>query len=419
MICNRAYAEGKSSKKTWERRKHTGRLVLLFFLLAVIIGPTDLSEVHAQQQTPPNVSARAVCLLDADSGRVLYSKAAHERLPIASLTKIVTATVALEKDHLDRRVSIPDAAVGVEGSSIYLQAHEHMTLRQLLYGMMLRSGNDAATAVALLTSGSVEGFVREMNDLASRLQLQDSHFTNPAGLDSGGPYSSAYDLARIAAYASKLPDFQEIVSTKAITIPWEGKPWQRRLINENKMLRLYPGADGIKTGYTRKAGRCLATSANRGGFRIICIVLNDPSDWEDTRQLLDYGYATFHRTPLVQQGTPFSIKVVNGKANQMQAIASKTLYYPLKDGERERVRRETVPDTLQAPVSKGTPCADLFIKLDGQSLGQVPLICTQDVPKQPWWQRLRSPRNAWSQAADRLSLQRSFATRGWGESLKR
>ncbi|MBE3555929.1 MAG: D-alanyl-D-alanine carboxypeptidase [Firmicutes bacterium] len=386
----------------------------MFFLVAVTIWPADLCEVHAQQLAPPTVSARAVCLLDAESGRVLYSKAAHERLPIASLTKIVTATVALEKDHVDREVSIPDAAVGVEGSSIYLQAHEHMTLRQLLYGMMLRSGNDAATAVALLTSGSVEGFVREMNDLATRLQLQDSHFTNPAGLDTGAPYSSAYDLAKIAAYASRLSDFREIVSTKAITIPWEGKSWQRRLINENKMLRLYPGADGIKTGYTRKAGRCLATSASRDGFRIICVVLNDPNDWEDTRHLLDYGYATFTRTPLVQQGIPFSLKVANGKVNQVQAIASETLYYPLKEGERERVRWQIAPDILQAPVSKGTSCADLFAKLDGQSLGHVSMICAQDVPKRPWWQRLRNSLASWSQAADQLSFQRSPAIRGWG-----
>ncbi len=190
------------------------------------------------------LSAKAAAVIDVQSGRILYEKNAGKQMRIASLTKIMTAIVAIENGDLKEKVKVKPRAVGVEGSSIYLKPGEEIPLEHLLYGLMLRSGNDAAVAIAEHVGGSMEGFVYKMNEKAEYLGLENTHFRNPHGLDAPQHYSSAEDLARLTAYALKNPVFRKIVSTQVKTVPWPGEQWHRKWYNKNKMLRLYPGGDG-------------------------------------------------------------------------------------------------------------------------------------------------------------------------------
>ncbi len=199
-----------------------------------------------------NLTAECSVLIEANSRRILYASNAMSKRAMASTTKIMTALVIIENCNLDDVVTIPREAQGVEGSSIYLSAGEKLTVKQLLYGLMLRSGNDAATALAIHCSGSIEEFARLMNKTAEKLGLENTNFANPSGLPNEKHYTTAYELALIAARAMEYDVFREIVSTKNTTIPWEGHDCDRLLVNKNKMLAQYDGADGIKTGYTRQ-----------------------------------------------------------------------------------------------------------------------------------------------------------------------
>jgi serine-type D-Ala-D-Ala carboxypeptidase (penicillin-binding protein 5/6) len=243
---------------------------------------------------PPDLapSAYAAILMDANSGRVLYEKEADKKLLIASITKIMTAILAIKKKKgkLTDLVTIGPNAVGVEGSSIYLKVGQKIPLRSLLYGLMLRSGNDAAVAIAEYIAGSVPKFADMMNQKAKELGMTHSHFMNPTGLDQPGHYSSARDMAKLTAYAMRDGDFRKIVSTKVITVPWPGEAGGRTFRNKNKLLTLYPYANGVKTGFTKKARRTLVSAARRDGVQLIAVTLNDPNDWNDAINMFKYGF---------------------------------------------------------------------------------------------------------------------------------
>ncbi|MGG4032552.1 D-alanyl-D-alanine carboxypeptidase family protein [Paenibacillus cisolokensis] len=283
----------------------------------------------ASAPEPIYTHAKAAALIDVESGRILYSQHGDEPMRIASLTKIMTAIVAIEHGKLDSVATVSRRAAGKEGSSIYLKVGEKMTLHHLLYGLMLRSGNDAATAIAEHVGGSEEGFVYLMNETAERLGLANSRFRNPHGLDEEGHYSSANDLARLTAYALKNPVFSEIVGTKRKTAPNPYDPWDYVWTNKNKMLAMYEGADGVKTGYTKKALRCLVSSATRNGQRLAAVTLNDGNDWEDHRKLLDWGFAHYPLQTVVKQGERIAGFAV---------VPGRTFRYPLAEGERELLR---------------------------------------------------------------------------------
>ena len=230
------------------------------------------------------ISAQKACVMDAVSGRLLLEKNADSQSLIASTTKIMTALVVCEQCNVLDRMRIPREAVGIEGSSMYLQEGEVLTIQELLYGLMLRSGNDAAVALAIYCGGTVEGFAELMNDKARSLGLRNTHFVNPNGLDAPGHYSTARDLAILAAYAMENPVFYKTVSAKNIRIG------DRYLTNHNKLLWQVEGADGVKTGYTKAAGRILVSSAARNGRRIVAVTIDDPDDWKDHAALLEAGF---------------------------------------------------------------------------------------------------------------------------------
>ena len=250
----------------------------------------------AQLAPPPQVSAKSAAMLDGTTGECLYEKNGDQRALIASTTKIMTGLLVCEAGDLDRTVTVPETAAGTEGSSMYLKSGETLTRRELLYGMMLHSGNDAALTLAISVSGSEAAFVRQMNRRACALNLTQTHFANPHGLDSGENYSTALDLARLAQAALQNEQFRAVVSTKTITCAG------RTLTNHNKLLWRYDGCIGVKTGYTRHAGRILVSAAERGGRMLIAVTISDPDDWRDHVSLLDYGFAVLGSdTPVYPQ----------------------------------------------------------------------------------------------------------------------
>lgn len=263
--------------------------ILWIVILSTILCVGQWSPSTAFAQTP-YISAQSSAVIDVSTGKLIYEKNANRPMLIASLTKIMTAIVALEYGDLADRVTVSLNAYGEEGSSIYLKAGQEISLEDLLYGLMLRSGNDAAVSIAEHIGGSEEGFAVMMNDTARLIGMRHSHFVNPSGLDAPGHFSTAHDMAMLTAYALMNPHFREIVQTplKRIAFPEQNVAYLWR--NKNKMLRLYPGSDGVKTGYTKKAGRCLVSSATRNGRQIAVVTLKASSDWSDHRLLLNYGF---------------------------------------------------------------------------------------------------------------------------------
>ena len=246
--------------------------------------------------------AKACVIIDARSGRALLTHNADAALPMASTTKVMTALLALELGDLDAPVTCSRNAFGVPGTSIYLAEGETLTLREMLYGLMLASGNDAATAIAEHIGGTVEDFCRMMTARAAELGCENTVFLTPHGLPCEGHYTTARDLALIAREAMTHPEFREIVSATRATIPWEGRDYDRILNNKNKLLTTYEGATGIKTGYTKKAGRCLVFGAQREGMEIIGVVLNCPDWFGEAARLLDMAFERYEAVTMLHAG---------------------------------------------------------------------------------------------------------------------
>ncbi len=241
----------------------------------------------------PSVGAAGAALISADTGELIYGRNSNAILPMASTTKIMTALVVLESLRLDDVFTVPPEACGIEGSSIYLSPGEKITVRDLLYGLMLESGNDAATALAIACCGSTKEFVKKMNHKAAEIGLVCTSFANPHGLSADGHYTTAYELATITYHAMKNPVFREITATKNYTVTNSDGVPTHYFSNHNKMLRTYSGAIGVKTGYTIASGRCLVSSAERDGSTFIAVTLNDRNDWRDHTAMLDFAFENY------------------------------------------------------------------------------------------------------------------------------
>lgn len=325
--------------------------------------------------------------MDAQTGRVLYEKNADRRSLIASTTKIMTALIICEQCNVLDRVRIPKEAVGIEGSSMYLREGEVLTVQELLYGLMLHSGNDAAVALAIYCGGTVEGFAQLMNDKAHRLGLTGTHFKNPNGLDSPGHYSTARDMAVLSAYAMENPIFSKTVSTKTVSITG------RRLSNHNKLLWRVEGVDGVKTGFTKAAGRILVSSALRQGRRLIAVTMNDPDDWRDHEKMLENGFSGFRVHQIVAKGDCLGpIEIVGGKEGTVSLYSDADFFYALADNEKPEIILQS-PGFVYAPVSQGQEAGYAYICLGDKTVGKIPLIYGQTIeqtetPKKSFWGRL-------------------------------
>lgn len=341
-------------------------LTVIISYLAVSVCSTDV----------PRISAKSAVLINASDNSVLYSYNSNEKLPMASTTKIMTALTALENCSLDKTVIISDSAIGVEGSSIYLKKGATMTLSDLLYAVLLQSANDAATAVAIEIGGSVENFAHMMNDKAEQLDLKSTHFTNPHGLDDVEHYTTAYDLALTASAALKNPDFRKIVSTVSQQISIDG--CVKTIVNHNRLLREYDGCIGVKTGYTKKCGRCLVSAAERDGLTLIAVTLSAPDDWNDHRKLLDYGFSTYKNVKLSgEHGISFDVPLAgSGRFVKVKSIKNLSCCLP-SDSERINVKIE-LPRLMFAPVNKGRVIGKISFFNNNEMIVSSPLTVIED-----------------------------------------
>lgn len=317
-----------------------------------------------------STSASCAILMDADSGRILYARNIHEQRLIASITKLMTALVAVENtDDLEQEVTIRPEWLGSEGSSIYLQANEKITMKGLLYGLLLQSGNDAAMAIACHVAGDLESFVTLMNRKAQELGMENSSFANPSGLNEDDHYSTAYDMALLACACLKNEVVAEICATQCATVG------TRTFVNHNKLLYRYEGCVGMKTGYTELAGRTLVSAAARNGQTLVCVTLNDGNDWNDHETLLDYGFETYPSQVLCEQGDVFgSVKVSGSLLPTVPVMAAEQVTFPLAEGETLELKVE-LAHGLQAPVAAGMTVGWALWTLNGETAAQTELVC--------------------------------------------
>lgn len=353
---------------------------------------------------PPTVSARAAILTD-DTGHILWSKQADARMPMASTTKIMTAlTVLSGGNDLDCAVTIPAAAVGVEGSSVYLYEGETLTVGELLDAVLMESANDAATALAIACAGSVEAFAERMNLLASEMGLVDTHFVNPHGLDDDAHYTTAKELAGIARAAMQYEAFVQTVATHKKEIPLKGSEGVRLLINHNKLLKTLDGCIGIKTGYTKRSGRCLVSACTRDGVTLYCVTLSAPDDWNDHKALYDWGFSQVERVTLTEVGEQYAVLPVVGGAmddgsapGEDDLLTASVKNYDavsliLPRGHAEIKKELRLPRFLYAPITTGMRIGTAVYSMDGAVLCEVPLYACEDVPlyREPTlWERFR------------------------------
>ncbi len=314
----------------------------------------------------PSTSANCVILMDADTGKVLHEQNADAQALIASTTKIMTALVALEHLPLDMEFQIPSEASNIEGSSMYLKAGEILTIEAMLYGLMLHSGNDAAVALALACSGSVEEFVALMNLKAQKLGLQNTHFENPNGLDGKMHYSCARDLAVLTQHALENEAFAKIVATKTITIA------NRTLTNHNRLLWSCEGCIGVKTGYTKAAGRTLVSAAERNGRRLIAVTLCDGNDWKDHIRLYEYGFSKYENKTVIQQGEiVLWLPLMNGQKAALHA--AENVDYMLAEGEKISVKAD-YPQIAFASGEAGTAAGSAGVYIGTKKIATINLL---------------------------------------------
>ncbi len=348
----------------------------LYALLALAL-LLPVGAARADGEELPDVSAGGAILIEASTGRVLLAQNADAPLPMASTTKVMTALLAAEHGDLDALVPVPDSAYGTEGSSMYLHRGERVSLRDLLYGLMLRSGNDAALTIANHIGGSTEDFAARMNARAKEIGCQNTHFVNPNGLPAEGHYTTARDLAQIAAVAMQNETFRLVVGTSY----YEAKTGDqlRVLQNKNRLLWQYEGGCGVKTGFTKAAGRCLVFSAEREGMLLVGVLLNCPDMWNTAYAMLDYGFAAYEMRRLLSAGTPIgTVSVSRGESEVLELYAKEDILYPIKrDGSDAVEWKLARAESLNAPVVAGHEAGIVTLYVNGSEASGTPLIVTR------------------------------------------
>lgn len=348
--------------------------VMLTAFLAAVFG----FSVYAAEK-PQDLSAQAYVLLSADTGEVLAAKNAHERHSMASTTKIMTALVALEQGIPEQQIQVTSDMVRVEGTSIGLLPDDLITVRTLVSGMLLESGNDAANVTAYAVAGSQKKFLDLMNQKAAAIGMKNTHFETVSGLDSDNHYSTAYDMAILGAAALRNTEFRRICGQKSERVLYGNPPYARTLTNHNRLLSEYPGAIGIKTGFTKKSGRCLVSAAERDGITLVAVTLRAPNDWADHRKLLDYGFSVMQTREYSDFVKDISVPVVGGSAPRVPARLYCPAVLPVADASAELQVEVYVQPFLYAPVGAGNPVGTAVYKLDGKIVREIPLVAAEDI----------------------------------------
>lgn len=351
-----------------------------FLVLCVMIASMSLTTRACATEFTANVSAESAVLISADSGDVLYEKNAYSRLSMASTTKIMTAMLTLESAEIsgDSTVLIIEEMVAVEGSSMGLGVGDEITLKNLAAGMLLASGNDAANSAAIFLDGSLEGFADRMNDRAAQLGLKDTHFVTPSGLDDDEHYSTAFDMAQLARVALENQNFRAVCSSSSSQVEFVNPPKMVTYTNHNKLLWQYDGCIGVKTGFTKKSGRCLVSAAERDGVTLICVTLNAPDDWNDHTALLDYGFSSVKSVEFDGRGFSVELPVVGAESDTIKVCGGFGGSVSLLAEDADSITcRALLSRFLYAPVKVGDCVGRLQYYLDGSPIYSIP-ICAEE-----------------------------------------
>ena len=354
--------------------------LLQICIIALLTLCTSNDTILAQ----PQLTAKSAILMEASTGKVLFEFRANERRPPASTTKMMTLITALEHGKLDDIVTVSDAASQTEGSTLWLSPGEQLKMLDLLYGVMLVSGNDATVAVAEHLSGSLEKFSDLMTQKAKAVGANNTNFTNSSGLPDPNHYSTAHDLAIIAAYGYKNPLFTQIITASRRTMPWAGKDHDREIYNENKLLWQYDGANGVKTGYTDAAGRCLVSGAKRNGIQLIAVVLDSEYMWTDSIALLDYGFQQVHSQQFFKQGDIVrTIRVANGKTDSIPLTVKDSLSVPVfaDSGVSGYQTIVEVPYRVEAPIQRGQKIGVVKTVYNDKEIAVIDLVAADSSEK--------------------------------------
>lgn len=374
---------------SWQKK--TGRRVLGALLALMAVLPWQAARAEG-----PAVSAESAVVLSGETGAVVFEKNAHERRAMASTTKIMTALLALEEAGRagDPEVDVTQEMVMVEGSSMGLQAGNRLRLSSLAAGMLLASGNDAANAAALYLAGSQEGFAELMNQRAQEIGMADTHFVTPSGLDDEEHFSTAYDMALLAREALRNESFAELCGSFTRQVEFLEPAGRVNFTNHNKLLQLYEGCIGVKTGFTKKAGRCLVSAARRDGVTLVAVTLNAPDDWDDHIAMLDYGFSTLESVAFDGGAVAGQVPVVGGgkPSAAVRGMAGGTVSLPAVDAARIQ-RRVLLPRFLYAPVRAGDQVGRVQYLVDGREIYSLPILAQEDVGAQErepgFWERVR------------------------------
>ncbi|BBB90805.1 MAG TPA: D-alanyl-D-alanine carboxypeptidase family protein [Methylomusa anaerophila] len=359
-------------------RSHPIMLMICIAVFSICFGPCPASAA------PLQISAEAAVLMDAKTGQVLYEKQMNKKLPPASTTKILTALIALESGRLDDMVRVSAKAAATAGSSLHLFPGQMLTLKELVSGFLLRSGNDGAVAIAEHLAGSEDAFVAMMNQKAAALGASNSRFVNPHGLHNPNHLSTAFDLAWIARYALSNPLFAEIVGTKETSIEWldrRGRSQEGNVRNTNRLLWMLEEADGVKTGTTSQAGPCLVSSATRGNQKLIAVVLHDHARWQDSMHLLKYGFDNFELYEYAETGTVFTaLPVESGMNNMVDAVVDGVAALAVGAADYDHVTVELdLPEKIKAPVYQGQKIGEIIFYIQDKAVKTVDLIAASGV----------------------------------------
>ncbi len=353
-------------------------VITVFLLMFSLLGLYPSAEAKSSHF---NVSAKSAVLYVPEIDSFIYSKNSRERLPMASTTKIMTALIALEECEGDEVVKIDDSAIGVEGSSAYLRQGDELTMNELIYALLLQSANDAAVAIACHIGGDVEGFADIMNERAESMGLSNTRFENPHGLDSENHYTTAEDLAKIAGMALANPKFKEITSTYKMSFITEER--SRTYVNHNKLLNMYDGCIGVKTGFTKKSGRCLVGAAERDGLTFVTVTLDAPSDWQDHKNMLDYGYETLEKISFAEPYEyEYEIPVLDAKCESLIVANEDGASLIREKGDGDFESHVKLSRFVVAPISEGDILGEVIFTIEGKEYARVNLMATESVARE-------------------------------------
>ncbi|MEG2395502.1 MAG: D-alanyl-D-alanine carboxypeptidase family protein [Oscillospiraceae bacterium] len=345
---------------------------------ALIIIFTFLFAFSSNAEEPLDISAHSAILMVADTGEIIYEKNSNEKMPMASTTKIMSSIIALECGKSEQLLKISSDMVNIEGTSMGLMPDDVISVKTLVCGMLLESGNDAANAVAYAVAGSTENFVKLMNDKAKEIEMTSTHFVTPSGLDEKEHYSTARDMALLGAYAIKNPEFKHICSQKEMTVCFGNPPFKRKISNHNRLLSNCEGVFGIKTGFTKKSGRCLVSAAKRDGINLIAVTLNAPNDWNDHSKMFDYGFSVIHKNLLDLDVSTLKIKVVGSDKKEIQVATHFEYFYPYLNLSAVPVKDIFISKFIYAPVKTGDVVGYIRYSVNNKTLFETPIIATED-----------------------------------------